>query len=85
MSPQGDIYLVTGHTDMRKSIDGLSLIVSEVLELNPLSSAWFIFVIASAIKSKFCFGTPMVFGSITDDWKKAVFNGLAMLLATLLI
>ena len=43
MSPQGDIYLVTGHTDMRKSIDGLSLIVSEVLELNPLSSAWFIF------------------------------------------
>ncbi|MBM7456678.1 transposase, partial [Oceanisphaera litoralis] len=43
MTPRGDIYLVAGATDMRKSIDGLALIVSDVLELNPLSEAWFIF------------------------------------------
>ena len=43
MNPQGDIYLVTGRTDMRKSINGLSLIVGNVLEMNPLSHAWFIF------------------------------------------
>ena len=55
MSPQGDIYLVTGHTDMRKSIDGLSLIVSEVLELNPLSSAWFIFCNRQRDKIKILF------------------------------
>jgi transposase len=43
MTPHKQIYLVTGHTDMRKSIDGLSLIVSDVLEMDPLSEAWFIF------------------------------------------
>ncbi|EGU33622.1 hypothetical protein [Vibrio scophthalmi] len=29
MIPSGAIYLVSGITDMRKSIDGLSLIVAE--------------------------------------------------------
>jgi transposase len=31
-SPQ-DVYLVTGFTDMRKSINGLSVIVADQLEL----------------------------------------------------
>ena len=44
MTPHKQIYLVTGHTDMRKSIDGLSLIVSDVLEMDPLSEAWFVFL-----------------------------------------
>lgn len=43
MTPRGDIYLVTGVTDMRKSIDGLAMIVSDVLALDPMSQAWFIF------------------------------------------
>ena len=43
MTSNKPIYLVTGHTDMRKSIDGLSLIVNDVLEMNPLSEACFIF------------------------------------------
>jgi transposase len=43
MIPSGAVYLVSGITDMRKSIDGLSLIVADVLEMDPLSSAWFIF------------------------------------------
>ena len=55
MTPQGNIYLVTGHTDMRKSIDGLSLIVSDVLELNPLSNAWFIFCNRQRDKIKILF------------------------------
>ena len=40
---QHQIYLATGATDMRKSIDGLAVIVSECLELNPLSSSLFVF------------------------------------------
>jgi transposase len=44
MNPKGDIYLVTGNTDMRKSINGLSLIVSDALEMDPLSRAWFVFL-----------------------------------------
>ncbi|MGD6737021.1 IS66 family insertion sequence element accessory protein TnpB [Photobacterium leiognathi subsp. mandapamensis] len=48
MIPSGAVYLVSGITDMRKSIDGLSLIVADVLEMDPLSCAWFIFCNVSA-------------------------------------
>jgi len=37
------VYLVTGFTDMRKSINGLSIIVSDTLAMDPLSQAWFVF------------------------------------------
>ena len=37
------VYLASGVTDMRKSINGLSVLVEEVLHLNPLSSHLFIF------------------------------------------
>ena len=43
MTPAAQVYLVTGITDMRKSIDGLSLIVADVLDMDPFSEAWFIF------------------------------------------
>ncbi|MEZ8288849.1 IS66 family insertion sequence element accessory protein TnpB [Vibrio sp. 10N.237.312.B06] len=33
--PSGTVYLVSGITDMRKSIDGLFLIVADVLEMGP--------------------------------------------------
>ncbi len=55
MTLRGQLYLVTGHTDMRKSIDGLALIVSDVLELNPLSEAWFIFCNRQRDKLKILF------------------------------
>lgn len=37
------VYLSTGNTDMRKSIDGLSLLVSEHLNLSPFSGHLFAF------------------------------------------
>lgn len=37
------IHLALGSTDMRKSIDGLSILVSEVLELDPFSGHLFVF------------------------------------------
>ena len=43
MTRPGQIFLVSGHTDMRKSIDGLALIVTDLLEMDPLGEAWFIF------------------------------------------
>ncbi|ABS06772.1 MULTISPECIES: IS66 family insertion sequence element accessory protein TnpB [Shewanella] len=43
MTPSAQVYLVTGVTDMRKSIDGLSLIVAQHLEMDPFSESWFIF------------------------------------------
>ena len=38
-----NVYLAPGVTDMRKSIDGLALIVSELLELDPFSESLFVF------------------------------------------
>lgn len=37
------VYLALGATDMRKSIDGLSLIVSESFSMDPFSRALFVF------------------------------------------
>ncbi len=37
------VYLALGYTDMRKSINGLSILVSEHMELNPFSGHLFVF------------------------------------------
>lgn len=37
------VYLATGFTDMRKSINGLSLVVSEQLAYDPFSGSVFVF------------------------------------------
>ena len=37
------VYLACGHTDMRKSINGLSVIVTESFALDPFGEALFVF------------------------------------------
>ncbi|QGG48327.1 IS66 family insertion sequence element accessory protein TnpB [Heliorestis convoluta] len=37
------VYLASGATDLRKSIDGLAVIVKEVFELDPFSPCLFVF------------------------------------------
>ncbi|MFF2289006.1 IS66 family insertion sequence element accessory protein TnpB [Peribacillus butanolivorans] len=37
------VYLAQGVTDLRKSIDGLAVIVNEEFDLNPFSSSLFVF------------------------------------------
>jgi len=37
------VYLALGQTDMRKSVNGLSIIVSEYLEQDPFSGHLFVF------------------------------------------
>jgi len=37
------IHLACGHTDMRKSINGLSVIVQETFQLDPFDAALFVF------------------------------------------
>ena len=43
LSENYQVYLVTGYTDLRRSIDGLATIVQARLELDPFSSALFLF------------------------------------------
>jgi transposase len=43
ISAQADIWLVLGSTDMRKSIDGLSLLVADQLNMDALSGQLFVF------------------------------------------
>jgi transposase len=43
LSPAVRIYLATGTTDLRRSIDGLSAVVRDQLRLDPLSGHWFLF------------------------------------------
>jgi hypothetical protein len=69
------VYLATGFTDMRKSINGLSLIVSEQLGQTLLPVVFLFFVIALAISLKSCIGSVMGFGCIIGAWIRASFIG----------
>ncbi len=39
----GQVFLAPGATDLRKSIDGLSAMVSAEFEMDPFSDRWFVF------------------------------------------
>jgi len=41
--PEGRIYLAMGATDMRKAINGLSILVQQKFGLNPLGADYFVF------------------------------------------
>jgi transposase len=43
VSPAVRIYVATGATDLRRSIDGLSVLVRDQLQLDPLSGHLFLF------------------------------------------
>ena len=46
------IYLITGYTDMRRSIDGLMAVIRDTYEMDPYTSAVFLFCGRSAQKIK---------------------------------
>ena len=41
--PTAKVYLAAGFTDLRKSIDGLAVLVADVLGADPMSHHWFAF------------------------------------------
>ena len=42
-APRTPVYLALGSTDMRKSINGLSILVEDDLEMDPFSGSLFVF------------------------------------------
>ena len=60
ISLAANIYIVTGYTDMRKSIDGLCAIVVEQLKEGPNGHSIYLFGYSCAMKSHFRkFGNQM--------------------------
>lgn len=49
------VYLAAGPTDLRKSIDGLAVIVQELFQLDPFSKALFVFCNRKKDKLKILF------------------------------
>ena len=41
--PAEQIYIAIGHTDMRRSIDGLSVLVQQVFKLDPFTKSLYLF------------------------------------------
>lgn len=76
-----NIYLVTGFTDMRKSIDGLFAVVKDTYGLDPYSNSLFLFcgrradrlkaLVHDKLSAGFCY--PNIFRGWlirTDDFKR---------------
>ncbi|MGN7472333.1 IS66 family insertion sequence element accessory protein TnpB [Brevibacillus sp. SAFN-007a] len=58
------VYLACGSTDLRKSIDGLAVLVQEAFRLAPFSPC-LCSAIVTATSSKFCTGSITVSGYST--------------------
>jgi len=43
------VFLAVGNTDMRKSINGLSILVEQAMAMNPFAGDLFVFVTGGAI------------------------------------
>ena len=64
-----EIYIVTGRTDMRKSIDGLCAIVEDQLHMDPRRSACIFSAENVVTGSKLCSGSPMDLYCYINAWK----------------
>lgn len=64
------VFIACGYTDMRKSIDGLSAIVTQQFHLNPFQPALFLFVAVAGTGSRPCFGKETVSCSFTNGLKR---------------
>lgn len=79
MTPSGMLFLVSGVTDMRKSIKSLSLIVAEQLGINPFSEAWFMFFNRWRDKLKILFWDTYRFWLYYHRLEKAPSSGHALI------
>ncbi|QCQ21984.1 IS66 family insertion sequence element accessory protein TnpB [Desulfoglaeba alkanexedens ALDC] len=68
------VFLAPGRTDMRKAINGLSVLVEGHLELDPFSGHWFVFCnrARTIIKILYWGATDFVFGR--SVWRRSAFT-----------
>ena len=71
-----NFYIVCGHTDMRKSIDGLAAIVQQQYKLDLFSSSAFLFCGRRRDRLKVLLWEQTDFFSCTNDLKTESSTGL---------
>ena len=69
------MFLAIGSTDMRKGINGLSLVVADRLSLDPFSGHLFAFCNQRRNRVKILFWDEMAFGSSRSSLKSICFDG----------
>src|SRR5215469_18784694 len=74
ISPQSKIYIYTTHIDMRKSINGLVLILADVYQQNPMQGDLFVFTNKQRNKIKLLFWDKNGFVLYYKRLEKAKFN-----------
>jgi len=74
LSSSNRFHLYLHPTDMRKSFDGLSGLVTEFLNSKPLSGDVFIFVNRRRDKLSYCNGKVLVFHCTINGWQESVSN-----------
>lgn len=57
ISAADNIYIITGYTDMRKSIDGLCAIILNQMKADPDRHAIYLFAESAATVLRSCFGS----------------------------
>jgi transposase len=72
------VCLARGATDLRKSIDGLAVLVKEGFQLDPFSPCLFVFCNRKRDKLKILYWDITGSGFTTGDWREANFNGRKM-------
>ena len=61
------VYIVCGHTDMRKSIDGLCAIIEDQLKMDPSSRSLFLFCGRDVTGSRHYIRNRMALSSSIND------------------
>ena len=62
------VWLVTGHTDMRKGSDGLALIVQETLRRDPHSGHLFVFLRPPRVSDQVSLELIRAYACSQSDW-----------------
>ena len=75
-----EIYLATGYTDLRKSINGYSALVQEKYNLSPFIDAMFIFCNRHKDKNKILYWDKTGFWYCTSDLKKESLFGQGIMM-----
>ena len=73
------VHLAFGYTDMRKGMDGLALLVQEVLQQDPFSGHLFVFRGRKANLIKIVFWTEPACVCSRSGWSKASSSGRRLL------